>query len=383
MLDKMHIYGWEEIEPLILVSLVTRRPLLLIGECGTNKTEGVKRIAESLNLSFHRYDASKTVFEDVIGFPDLKSLSKGVANYIPTPLTIWNKAFVLVDEINRAGMNMQNKWFEVINEKTCMGNPTKIKFVWSAINPNTSSYMGTNELDKALADRFALFVKVPDVFHMKEEEVKRIIGDGDVYEEYPDLIKIVQEIEEQVTHYTFKDIGSFLVTWSRILKNEHGIYTSGRRLIAIKEAMKVGAVIDKIFPGMGALEKVLTNCIFKIDKGLLKKVFDMLKPTLDGIIDKESEGTIKYLKGDALERLIQALETEDHQLKHIAVTDVLGKFPSDTVEGYVVRRLLLANDDEGIAQMIHRDFVIPDDADKVKAVARDIKKRLGEKYESP
>jgi MoxR-like ATPase len=60
------------------------------------------------------YDASKALFEDMIGFPDPSSIASGEIKYVPTKLSLWDKEFILVDEISRARAEMQNKWLEVI-----------------------------------------------------------------------------------------------------------------------------------------------------------------------------------------------------------------------------------------------------------------------------
>ena len=79
--------GLEILERPILCALVTGDPLLLVGPHGSAKSAVVWAIADSLDLRFHAYDASKALFEDVIGFPDPSSLAEGVVRYVPTCLT--------------------------------------------------------------------------------------------------------------------------------------------------------------------------------------------------------------------------------------------------------------------------------------------------------
>lgn len=101
-LKKLGIYGMESIEDYILSALITGDPILLVGEIGSAKTFLSRKIAETLGLKFHSYDASKALFEDVIGFPNPNDFEKGEINYIPTPISIWDKEFILIDEISRA-----------------------------------------------------------------------------------------------------------------------------------------------------------------------------------------------------------------------------------------------------------------------------------------
>lgn len=173
-LERIGIYGMDEVEDFILASLVTGDPLLLIGDVGSAKTLLSKRIAESLGLKFHAYDASKALFEDVIGFPNPADFEKGEINYVPTPISIWDKEFILIDEISRAEPQMQNKWLEVIRERKIMGVKLKnLKYIFGAMNP--PEYLGTNYLDKAFAGRFSFIIEVPSIKKMEEKEMRKII----------------------------------------------------------------------------------------------------------------------------------------------------------------------------------------------------------------
>ena len=169
ILNQLGIYGWKEAdENLVLASLLTGDPLLLIGNHGCAKTHVANKVAQALGRRFLVYDASKAMFEDVLGYPNVEKLKHGVVEYVPSPVTIWDKEFVLIDEINRSVAELQSKWLEVIRSRKIMGFPTQVKWVWSAMNP--LSYAATNMLDQALIGRFALFVYPPDVLQMDEED---------------------------------------------------------------------------------------------------------------------------------------------------------------------------------------------------------------------
>ncbi|MDI6642277.1 MAG: MoxR family ATPase, partial [Elusimicrobiota bacterium] len=155
ILNKLGIYGLDEIEDIIIAGLVTGDPVLLIGKHGSAKTLLVRRIAQSLGYKFIAYDASKALFDDVVGFPNPQSLCEGTVDYISTPISIWDKEFVLIDEISRATPSMQNKWLEIIRSRQLMGKPVpNLKYVFAAMNPPVS-YVGSIALDVALAGRFA------------------------------------------------------------------------------------------------------------------------------------------------------------------------------------------------------------------------------------
>ena len=180
ILEQLGIYGWnEKNENLVLASLLTGDPVLLIGNHGTAKTHSALKIAQALKRKFIVYDASKALFEDVLGYPDIKKLQQGKVSYIPSKVTLWDKEFTLIDELNRALPEMQNKWLEIIRSRKIMGYDTKVKWVWAAMNP--LSYSATQTLDEALVGRFALFIYPPEILEMNEQNrmkiAKHINGD--------------------------------------------------------------------------------------------------------------------------------------------------------------------------------------------------------------
>src|SRR4030042_2373209 len=113
ILDRLGIYGWNEnLESVLLASLRTGDPLLMIGKHGTSKTGLANKMAKAMDIKYHSYDASKALFEDVLGYPNIEKLKAGEVEYLPSKVTIWDKEFVLIDELNRALLEMQNKWLE-------------------------------------------------------------------------------------------------------------------------------------------------------------------------------------------------------------------------------------------------------------------------------
>jgi MoxR-like ATPase len=175
MLEQIGLYGLERIENAVLAGLVTGDPLLLIGSHGSGKTLLCSRLAKALGLNFWAYDAGKALFEDVLGFPNPASKSSGQVEYVPTPISIWGKEFVLIDELSRANPSMQNKWLEVIRSRKIMGKEVRdLKYIFAAMNP--PSYLGAHPLDAALAGRFAIIVQVPEVSEMPEAAVSRIVS---------------------------------------------------------------------------------------------------------------------------------------------------------------------------------------------------------------
>ena len=121
LLKQLGIYGWkQEDENLVLSSLLTGDPLLMIGAHGGAKTHIAYKMAQALAKRFIAYDASKSLFEDVLGFPNVESLKNGRVEYVPSAVTVWDKQFILIDEINRALPELQAKWLEIIRSRKIM-----------------------------------------------------------------------------------------------------------------------------------------------------------------------------------------------------------------------------------------------------------------------
>jgi MoxR-like ATPase len=176
LFDDLGIYGWDSVEPIIMTALLADLPILLIGDIGTNKTEGAKTIAEGAlgrPIEFRHYEVPTLNFDDLIGFLNPKTLTNGTLKFIPTPISIWKAEGVLFDEINRANPFIQSKLHEVVRTRKVMGLPTNIKVVFAAVNP-PGTYQ-TGYMDLAIASRF-VSVQVPNIKGMKDAEVDRIIG---------------------------------------------------------------------------------------------------------------------------------------------------------------------------------------------------------------
>lgn len=199
LLRRLGIIGWEELELPLLAGLVTGDPVLLLGTHGEGKSHAVRVIFKALGKKIKTYDASKAMFEDILGFPvpaavinqqqilaalatqavgqgiTLSPVNFGQADmvYLKTPLSIDDDTeAIFIDELSRAKPQTQNKWLELIRSRTIMGLKTRVKWVFAAMNPQ--SYTGANTLDKALLGRFAFFLPVPETIDLEFEDAKAV-----------------------------------------------------------------------------------------------------------------------------------------------------------------------------------------------------------------
>ncbi|MCC6162321.1 MAG: AAA family ATPase [Acidobacteria bacterium] len=183
-LAALGVYGFDTCEPVIMAALVTGDPLLLIGRSGTGKTYLLNTLSEALGLEHRHYNASLIAFDDLVGFPYPDDDRAGIT-FLQTPATVWGAESVLIDEISRCRPEHQNRLFSLIHERRLQGIalPT-LRYRWAAMNPCPSDrdthedYTGSEPLDPALADRFALFVRAAEWSELNPDERLRLADAG-------------------------------------------------------------------------------------------------------------------------------------------------------------------------------------------------------------
>lgn len=188
-LADLGVYGFDRHETAILAALVTEDPLLLVGRSGTGKTFLLNTLSEALGLEHRHYNASLIAFDDLVGFP-YPDEAHDTVRFLETPATVWGAESVLIDELSRCKPEHQNRLFSLVHERRLQGLLLKrLRFRWAAMNPCTADqggaedYSGSEPLDPALADRFALIVTAADWSDLTAEQQAAIVapsGEGKV-----------------------------------------------------------------------------------------------------------------------------------------------------------------------------------------------------------
>jgi len=177
MLSTIGIYGWETIEPVILAAMASKHAVLLVGTHGAAKTDGAFALIKAVagpQANVQKYDVPNLQAEELLGYPNPADLIAGQPmSYIPTPISIWGKQGILLDELNRAHFMTQSKVVELIRERSIMGMPTEVEYVFAAVNPPAS--YGALYMELALASRFVT-VEVPDLTHFPETTLVEILN---------------------------------------------------------------------------------------------------------------------------------------------------------------------------------------------------------------
>ena len=180
--------------------------IYIVGEAGTGKTQCLKAAAKKKGYKM-AYMSAPTLdaYVDLVGIPIAEQdekLKKKVLEFVR------KKEFediegIFIDEFPRGELKTHNAFFEIIQDGTINGEKAfpKLKFVVAAGNPITDEYMGQQQLDLALLDRFDMYL---------ETDIKA------------DLAYFVT---------TFgKDIGKALVDWHNMHDHKEKGYLSPRRL---------------------------------------------------------------------------------------------------------------------------------------------------------
>lgn len=242
LLEVLHLYGLDHLDPVVLAALADEQPLLLIGPHGTAKSALLNRVAAALGLEHRHYNTSLIAFDDLIGFP-VPTADRTALEYVRTPNDLWGAESVFLDEIARCRPEHQNKLFSIILEKRVQGiRLERLRYRWSAMNPAMNSdeedlveerYDGCFALDPALADRFAYVVPVPAFHELDEANQTKVVrlGDRPVEEhsqEISALITTTREIMDALNDDQQRWVAQYVVSLAGALRRSN-ITVSGRR----------------------------------------------------------------------------------------------------------------------------------------------------------
>lgn len=132
--------------------------VVISGVHGVGKTAKLRESCAQLGLQVKYYSASTLdPYTDLVGIPVPDKDTKTVEYYRPHEI---DKAQVIFfDELNRADPKTLNTIMEIILDHSINGEPLpNLKSVVAAMNPVSEDY-ATEELDKALLDRFDVFLQ--------------------------------------------------------------------------------------------------------------------------------------------------------------------------------------------------------------------------------
>lgn len=251
LLRSLGLVGMDAIEPVVIASLATANPLLLIGPHGTAKSLLLCRLCEALDVSWRHYNASLLNYDDLVGYP--LPDEHGGLRFVQTPASIWEAQAVFLDELSRCRPDMQNRLFSIIHEKRIQGMPIeRLIYRWAAMNPpctadddaqDQEAYLGSEALDAALADRFNFIVEIPrwQVFSDVDRETIICSADAVVSKEATAALRARVDAVRQEIDIIKAAFGPAVAEYVRLISDHAasmGLVFSGRRA-----AMLYGNVI--------------------------------------------------------------------------------------------------------------------------------------------
>ena len=242
--DKLGIYGWGDIEPVILSAIVADKSILLVGDHGANKTESCEAISKAIlgdNVTFRHYEVPHINFDDLLGYPQPKRLASGKLEFIETPISIWGAQAALFDEINKVNPFVQGKLHELIRTKKIMGLETSLEICFSAVNPPVKYQ--ASFLDVPLASRFCC-VQVPS-FSDFDDTVKTQILNKAESNGYPKLQRIIVQAKKRFLADKTTETDPVILKIVHDLKTAN-IHISGRQARDLKRMFTACKVLSTV-----------------------------------------------------------------------------------------------------------------------------------------
>ena len=354
---KLNIYGWDHLDPIILASLASEYPMLLIGKHGSAKSYVLERLAKVLNYSYRFYNASLINYDDLVGIP-VPDETKSTLNYISSPNSIWNAEVVFIDEINRTRPELQNKLFPIIYDKRVQGIDLKsLKYRWAAMNPSFISedeedinYLGAMPLDPALADRFAFIVNVPTWEELTDSDKALVLKDSLTNEFNPslDLISLINETKEEYKKVVeiYKDSATkYIISLVSLLNGAIGyisarrvnillntlLYTYAAQIVINREEKKRPTFKDAAYIHIQNTLSIYAEK--EVDRSMILNICDKALKLAD--LDKDYNAMASQIK-DPVKRLKFVLENQNNlsaQLMNDVVVDSIAEMKPELRRG--------------------------------------------------
>ncbi|MDA7527850.1 MoxR family ATPase [bacterium] len=175
------IVGQDQVVDQLAICLFAQGHSLLMGVPGLAKTLLVRRLAETMSLSFSRIQFTPDLMPmDITGTDILQETQEGRREFEFVKGPVFAN-IVLADEINRAPSKTQAAMLEAMQEHrvTVVGRPYELTppfFVLATQNPVEQE--GTYPLPEAQLDRFMFLINVDYPSRLEEIEIARTTTGG-------------------------------------------------------------------------------------------------------------------------------------------------------------------------------------------------------------
>jgi hypothetical protein len=332
-LNDTKVYGLAAIEDYLLIPLTDGNPLLLIAPPGTAKTLFIRNLTRLLGYEptqIAQYSAPTMNYEDIVGYPvPIENRDEGQTGFklefANTPVTVWDKRILFIDEVNRCKFDVQNLLLQLIQDRMCAGVGLNIDYIFAA--QNELSERGTVPLDNALADRFSMLIPFPKFSELSSADqmkVARNVG----YQDSPllkradpvtrseRLIQFLGKVREKYHSSEFGTDG-FAVEVCRGLNAGKDFHIDGRRVNRIATNIKIGLIIRKLKTGgefslqdIEYLSRIIYYSMPALAteiKGVdFTKIKTVVAASIERIVDQTRPTAKYFLMDDPIQMVIEA-----------------------------------------------------------------------------
>lgn len=309
--------------------------LALEGSSGTGKTTVINRLGKLNELvtggKVKTYSADKVRYEDFNGCPIPNNENKTMDIYF-MPNSISQMETVLIDEINRASYDNQEKFLSLLATREIDGIPSKCKYLYTAMNPVISSdesdtYEGVQPIDKALGERMIGLIKMTPFNQLTSDVRVKIIQScfnqvnwiptEEAVLSFKQFIEDSRNIYEEVKNKFSTQVANYIdyIQADLVKETKNSVRIEARRAQYLMVNILATYALDKVynngsikldFAALAGLLISFPNCLWEqtIQKEALKQAHNRAKYLLNETL------TNKYIYSkNNLEKSLHELET--------------------------------------------------------------------------
>ena len=256
----------------------------LEGSSGSGKTTLIKRLG-ALNKAAGGgqvgvFSADKARYEDFIGCP-IPDLENNVMKMYPMPSSVATMETLLIDEINRASYDNQEKWLSLLASREIDSQPVACKYIFAAMNPVSGDtgdqYDGTQPLDKAMGERIMLLIQMPKFSQLAMKDKIKIMTacknqvhwkpTQKIVELHVEFLKKARHFYEGYKEEATERVAEYICAIEQKLRKETkdttNIRLEGRRSQFILTNILANHALNKVFYNSASLDQSALQALIR------------------------------------------------------------------------------------------------------------------------
>jgi MoxR-like ATPase len=349
---RKYLYGWDEIEPIILGCVANHMHIMTMGKHGIGKSTFADFVATALSDKDNK--KAKTVVyhmqnEDMlsmVGCPMPEALARGKFEFAIHDRSILDTEVAVFDEVTRAPRETENMVLSILEERRVFGKKLPLKLVIGTCNDAT--YKGAMKLDAAHMDRYVAMIPIPDMGETEarfgavelEEMIRLNFGNRTI--DHSELCEAIKDIREETKRlWADKTISDNVIEFSakfisQVMTNMVSLNKSNSKkgdkfYMSLREATRDFPKVvmacaayysvvqgDSDYLRSGAWEAAKYAIGFKLlfDSEKLKGIYTNLKELLTDGSAEVAALKVKLTSGQAIKRIDLLLKHADTVRDH-------------------------------------------------------------------